>query len=210
MLVHFNLQKEFKLMVDASNVAVGGILLQLEKHWRPIFCFKHKLLKYQLAYTVTEKNCLTVIIGLCKYRHYLDRKEFLIVSDQHVRCSLLKTNARFARLHRWAVLLFVFRYKSVYTKSEDHPSDCLLRVERLETSSPLSDELFNCLHKTLVNKLELKKPLKQNHEEAYINLVSTRKFIDCVLANKKNHQIFKTQNVVMTFAIYSSPEIKKF
>jgi len=31
-LVHFTLQQEFKLIIDASNVVVGGVLSQLEEH----------------------------------------------------------------------------------------------------------------------------------------------------------------------------------
>ena len=180
MLVNFNPQKEIKLMVDASKVAVGGVLLQLEEHWRPIPLFEHKLLKYQLAYIVADKECLAVIIGICKYRHYLEEKEFLIVSDHHALCSLRKSNPRLARLHRWAVLLSGFRYKIVYTKGKEYPSDCLSRAEGLEMSPFINDDLFNCLliNKVTKNKLKLRGQIKQDPEEAYVNLVSKFKFID--------------------------------
>ena len=48
----------FKIMADAFNVAVGGVLLKLENEWRPISYIGYKLLKYQLCNTVTKKNVL--------------------------------------------------------------------------------------------------------------------------------------------------------
>lgn len=107
--------------------------------------FGHKLLKYQLNYTVTEKECRAVIIEVCKYHHYLKGKKFQIVSDHHALCSLRKANPNLARLHRWAVLLSIFRFKIVYTEGRELPSDCLSRVEGLEKSPTKKDELFDCL-----------------------------------------------------------------
>lgn len=91
---------------------------------------------------------------MCKYRHYLEEKEFIIVSDHHALCSLRKANAKLARLHRWAVLLSVFRYKMIYTKGREQFSDCLPRVEKLEKSPTQKNELFDCL---LVYKAHKKK-----------------------------------------------------
>ena len=60
----------FKIMADAFNVAVGGVLLKLENEWRPISYIGYKLLKYQLLNS-DEKKCFAVIIRVCKYRQYL-------------------------------------------------------------------------------------------------------------------------------------------
>ena len=36
LLIYFEFRKNIKIMVDAFNVAVGGVLLKLENDWRPI------------------------------------------------------------------------------------------------------------------------------------------------------------------------------
>ena len=74
LLVHFNPEKRIKISVDASNRAIGRILMQEtdeEDVWEPISYFSSFLRKYQQNYTVTEKEILAVIIGVRKFQHYL-------------------------------------------------------------------------------------------------------------------------------------------
>jgi PREDICTED: hypothetical protein len=116
LLVHFDPNKSIKLMVDASDYAVGGMLLQKEEDWRPIAYYDQKLLKFQRSYTVTEKECLAVIVGVVKFRHYLEGKEFTIVSDHHALYALKKAKYKLALLHRWAAILSIYKYKVQYLK----------------------------------------------------------------------------------------------
>ena len=141
-------------MKNASDLAVGGVLLQKEDlTWRPIAYFGQKLLKYQLPYTVTEKECLAVIIGVTKFRHYLEGKEFTIISHHHALCTLKKAKYKLARLHRWAAMLSIFRYKIEYLKRSQHPADCLFRpsewkakeIDEEETNIVYEDDLLDCL-----------------------------------------------------------------
>ena len=74
LLVHFSSEKRIKISVDASNRAIGGILMQetdKKDVWKPINYFSSILRKYQQNYTVTEKEILAVIIGVRKFQHYL-------------------------------------------------------------------------------------------------------------------------------------------
>ena len=141
LLVHFNPAKAIKLMVDASDYAVGGVLLQKEEDWRPIAYYGQKLLKYQKSYTVTEKECLAVIVGVVKFRPYLEGKEFTIVSDHHALCALRKAKYKVARLHRWAAILSIYKYKVQYLKGKLHPADCLSRPEEWR-SKEINDKDF--------------------------------------------------------------------
>ena len=178
LLVHFDPTKEVELMIDASDLAVGGVLLQKENSdWRPNAYFVQKLLKYQLSYTVTEKECLAVIIGVTKFRHYLEGKEFTIISDHHALCALMKAKYKLARLHRWAAILSIFRYKIEYLKGTHHPADCLSRptewtnkeLEKDEGESNIiyEDDLLDCL-------------LILNHDQAQIEVIKDKeeKWID--------------------------------
>ena len=128
MLTQFKPDSQHKLMVDASSIAVGGMLLQLENdEWRAVSYFGQKLAKYQLAYTITEKECLAVVVAVNKYSHYLSGKSFTIVSDHCALCALPKINFKCARLHRWASLLSQYDYKIEYSRGDTHPADCFSR-----------------------------------------------------------------------------------
>ena len=127
-LAQYDPDKEHKLMVDASSIAVGGMLMQLENEdWRPVSYFGAKLAKHQLSYTITEKECLAVVVGIKKYNHYLIGQKFIVVSDHHALCSLRKIEFKCTRLHRWANLLAQFQYTIEYAKGETHPADCFSR-----------------------------------------------------------------------------------
>jgi len=53
--MHFNPAKDIKLIVDASDLAVGGVLLQKEDStWRSIAYFGQKLFNYSLITTNIE------------------------------------------------------------------------------------------------------------------------------------------------------------
>lgn len=127
-LAHFDPQREIKMTVDASSLAVGGILMQKENdEWRPIHYFSKKLSKHQLAYTITEKEALAVVHGVDKFRHYLEIKNFIIETDHCALCSLKHIDFKAPRIHRWAALLSNFNYTIKYKNGKDHLPDCSTR-----------------------------------------------------------------------------------
>uniref|UniRef100_T1KVH5 RNA-directed DNA polymerase n=1 Tax=Tetranychus urticae TaxID=32264 RepID=T1KVH5_TETUR len=149
MLVHFDPELQKKLTVDASDVAVGGILLQADpqqeipsefeslkvipidkvKHWKPLYFFSQKLAKHQQSYSVSEKECLAVLVAIKKFKHYLDGSEFLVETDHHALCQLPKLKFKNQRMERWQIILSSFKYKVIYTKGDKHGPDCLSRYQ---------------------------------------------------------------------------------
>ena len=141
LLVHFDPDKEIKLAVDASNFAVGGILMQnngqtpsiddgenkSKEIWCPISYFSQVLKKHQINYTITEKETLAGIVGIRKFKHYLEKKKFIIETDHHALCQIHKINFKLGRLHRWAIELSEFDYEIKYLSGEKHPADCFSR-----------------------------------------------------------------------------------
>lgn len=53
-------QKQFTLVVDATVVACGGVLMQLNENEvdHPIAYYSKKFLKHQQNYSTIEKECL--------------------------------------------------------------------------------------------------------------------------------------------------------
>lgn len=65
--------RPFKLAVDASDYAVGAVLLQEEEHQvdHPICYFSRKLNKHQQNYSTIEKECLSLILALQHFEVYV-------------------------------------------------------------------------------------------------------------------------------------------
>ncbi|OAE24162.1 hypothetical protein AXG93_2752s1770 [Marchantia polymorpha subsp. ruderalis] len=104
--------KPFILYTDASNIAVGCTLSQLddEKHDHPIAYASRQMVQAEKNYSVTEREALAVIFSLKKFRHYLLGGRFTIVTDHKaLKYIFNKPNAE-GRIARWKLLLAEFDY----------------------------------------------------------------------------------------------------
>jgi hypothetical protein len=75
-----DLNKPFELHTDASDFAIGGVLMQ-EGH--PIAFESRKLNDTERRYTVQEKEMTAVIHCLRTWRHYLLGSKFVIKTGRH-------------------------------------------------------------------------------------------------------------------------------
>ena len=180
LLVHFDPRKAVKLLVDASDHAVGGVLWQKEDNWRPVAYYGQKLLKYHRSYTVTEKECLAVI----KFRPYLEGKEFTIVNDHHALSALRKAKYKLARLHRWAAIFSIYKYKVQYIKGSMHPADCLSRPEEWknkelnENDAIQEDDLLDCfIIRPLEEESKLQYDIRRDKVEEKVELTTIKNAI---------------------------------
>lgn len=151
LLNHFKADLPTKLSCDASDKAIGGILMQQEtiidetsgkeeKVWRPVSYYSQILLSHQRNYTVSEKETLGILIGITKFRHYLEGKEFMVETDHHALCQLPTLKFKNGRINRWSLLLQAFRYTVVYHTGEGHLSDCLSRDCAWDHRKPITEE----------------------------------------------------------------------
>ena len=77
--------KEFKLAVDASDIGVGGVLLQEDGYGvdHPVCYFSKKFNKHQQNYSTIEKECLALLLALEHFEVYLSTSSTLIVYSDH-------------------------------------------------------------------------------------------------------------------------------
>lgn len=82
-LVQPNFSRHFKIQCDASRVGVGGVLTQTDDGGKEhlVAYVSQKLNKNQMNYTVTELECLAVIVCLKRFRPYVEGLPFTIVTD---------------------------------------------------------------------------------------------------------------------------------
>ncbi|GJZ43927.1 putative nucleotidyltransferase, ribonuclease H [Tanacetum coccineum] len=117
--------KVFKLHIDASMVAIGGVLSQ---DGRPVTYFSEKLTELKSRYTTYDLEFYAVVQAVKHWCHYLFHKEFVLFTDydflRHIR-----TQDKVSHKHgRWLAFLekftFVVKHK---TSVSNRAADALSR-----------------------------------------------------------------------------------
>lgn len=83
-LSFYNPTKEVELVTDASNHAIGGILLQKDNDQMRSICYiSRALTPAELKYSITEKEALSLVWSIEKLHLYLYRKTFLLTTNHY-------------------------------------------------------------------------------------------------------------------------------
>ena len=104
-----NWKLPFKVMCDASDLAIGVVLRQRDKGKPYVVYYASKTLnEAQMNYTTTEKELLAVVYALDKFHAYLVGSDIIIFTDHSALKYLLTKQNSKARLIRWVLLLQEF------------------------------------------------------------------------------------------------------
>ena len=96
--------------------------------------FSRKLLSREQKFSVIEKECLAIKLGIETFAVYLIRREFNIQTDHRALQWLSKSQNLNSRLTRWSIALQPFKFKVIHQGgSENANADALSRI-------PVSDE----------------------------------------------------------------------
>ena len=138
----FDSNKETLLETDSSSYGVAAVLMQRDNHngmWTPVEFASRSLNSSEKNYSNLEREALSVIFGITKFRKYLLGMPFIIHNDQQPLRKLLAHGSNVplncsARVQRWALKLSQFNYEFVYSKGANNVnSDCLSRIPLEET-----------------------------------------------------------------------------
>ena len=121
----------FILQTDASELAIGSVLLQ-EKAGilHPVAYYSAKLNKHQRAYSTIEKELLAIVLSLRKFECYVYGSGSLLVYTDHNPLTFLSRN-QFSnqRLLRWSLFLQPYNLQVKHIKGVDNKiADALSRV----------------------------------------------------------------------------------
>jgi len=125
--------KPFKLMVDASDVGGGAVLLQEGEDGidHPVCYFSHKFNRHQRNYSTCEKETLSLLLALQHFRVYLEAplKEILVYTDNNPLVFINKMKDRNQRLLRWSLILQEYSLKICHIRGKDNViADALSRA----------------------------------------------------------------------------------
>ena len=180
-------EKKFLVRTDASNFAVGGVLMQQDEddRWQPVAYTGKKFSSAELNYPVREQELLAIIHALKVWRFYLIDKEFIVETDHQSLQLLLSEKKASRRLIRWLDILAEFPIKIRYIPGETNSmADGLSRCVKFEDSIPASEVSFRDYLKQLLDSLESSETAVFNHQELmikhYVQLESLASIIeDC-------------------------------
>nr|GEV77769.1 reverse transcriptase domain-containing protein [Tanacetum cinerariifolium] len=111
----------FELMCDASDFAIGVVLVQRqEKHFRPIHYASKTMTEAESNYTTTEKEMLPVVYAFEKFRSYLIMNKSIVYTDHSAFKHLFAKKDSKARLLRWVLLLQEFTFKVIDIKGAEN------------------------------------------------------------------------------------------
>ena len=124
--------KSFILYVDASQVGIGGVLMQEhEGVEHPVGYYSRKLLPYQCSYSTIEKEALGLIMSLSHFDVYVkgSGQPVQVFTDHNPLVFLYKMKNTNQRLMRWCLVLQDYDLEISHVRgSENVLADALSRA----------------------------------------------------------------------------------
>lgn len=129
--------KEFILATDASDFAIGAVLLQQEpKGERPIYFFSRVLNEHEENYPTHEKELLAIVAAIEEFESYLKGKKFTVKTDSKCPIYLFENPHRNKRLVRQAINILDANFDVIYQPGKlNVVADALSRNRINETES---------------------------------------------------------------------------
>ena len=103
-LVFPDWNKPFSVYVDASQTAVGGVLVQ--EHGggqRAIHYYSRKLTPTQSRWPIIEREAYAIVEGIRQFKPYLYGHKFTVYSDHQPLRYLFKSEIKNVKVQKWAM-----------------------------------------------------------------------------------------------------------
>ena len=141
-LQHFDPNSQTCLETDSSSYGIGCVLLQRKSdstQWLPVQFASRTLNSAEKNYSQLEKEALSIIYGVEKFKHFLLGSPFIIKNDHKPLKTLFAKDKPIpstcsSRVLRWALKLSQFDYQLNFSCGKDNvQSDFLSRFPLPET-----------------------------------------------------------------------------
>ncbi|XP_071902780.1 uncharacterized protein [Coffea arabica] len=109
--------KPFVLETDASNQAIGAIIMQQRQ---PLAYMSQALGAKNQALSIYEKELLALIVAVNKWRHYLLGSHFIIRIDHHSQKYLLEQKIWTPLQQKWLTKLMRYDYEIQFKRGREN------------------------------------------------------------------------------------------
>jgi len=121
--------KQFQVETDACGEGVGAVLMQ---QGQPVAYLSKALGTKLKDLSIYEKEFLALIMAVEKWRPYLERHEFIILTDHRSLCYLNEQNLHSNMQRKAMTRLMGLQFKIFYKQGKDNvAADALSRVAHL-------------------------------------------------------------------------------
>ncbi|OXU22188.1 hypothetical protein TSAR_013652 [Trichomalopsis sarcophagae] len=111
----------FIVECDASDTGLGSILLQRIDGEDRVFCFASRVLSAtERRLSITEREYLSVIWSIEKFRPYIEGYHFTVVTDHHSLVWLQNLKHPNGKLGRWSLRVQSYDFDIVHHKVKDN------------------------------------------------------------------------------------------
>ena len=129
---------QWELQTDASNYAVGAVLIQYDesKEKQPIAFISRALNDCEICCSITEKEALALVWAVDKLHSYLYGKHFHAFVAHRPLKHIFKPRSKLnAKLFRWQLHLRNYSFAIHYQKGAESIADFLSRIRHEESSN---------------------------------------------------------------------------
>jgi len=124
-----NFKQSFTVETDACQDGIGAVLMQ---QGQPIAYLSKALGQKHRNLSIYEKEFLALIMAVEKWRHYLQRQEFTVVTDHKSLAYLNEQNLHSDMQRKAMTRLMGLNFKIVYRQGKHNmTADVLSRVAHL-------------------------------------------------------------------------------
>lgn len=113
--------KPFVIQCDASSTGIGAVLCQkTDEIDQPVAYLSRKLNEREAKYSASERELLSVVYAVEKFRPYVDGTRFTVLTDHSALLWLHKMKDPHGRLARWAMKLQQFEFDIIHRPGKCH------------------------------------------------------------------------------------------
>ncbi len=130
-MAYFNPEHETEVVVDASPVGLGGMLVQYDPcgNMSLVALASKALPEVAQRYSQTEREALAVTWGILHFHLYVCGKDFKVITDHKPLVPLFNNpySKPTARIERWLLKLQQYQFAVEYRPGKNNPSDFMSR-----------------------------------------------------------------------------------
>ncbi|RWS18483.1 KRAB-A domain-containing protein-like protein, partial [Leptotrombidium deliense] len=138
----FQSEHPLTLQTDACSYGISYILGHRINNRDHVIAYGGRTLTpAEKNYTISELECLAVVTGMLKFRHFCyGHHKVIVVTDHHALCWLMRVTDASGRLLRWSLRLQEFSFDIEYKSGRKHvAADCISRYPPLTKTSEIEE-----------------------------------------------------------------------
>lgn len=149
LLTHFNPNLEIKVAADASEYAIGGVIIHVfpDGSEKAIAHCSRTLTPAEKKYAQIEKEGLALVFAIKKFHKFLFGRKFTLLTDHQPLVSIFGSKKGIPiytanRLQRWAIILLAYDFKIQYVSTiKFGQADALSRLIEQNKTEEINEDV---------------------------------------------------------------------